>query len=182
MRQLLLKKNTHKIFLPNFTRDTLVRSCFALTFLLLNVMVAYNIFSNHSKDNITVYLVINFVINLILLGIWYFIYILTNKLAPFIIVKGKHIKFLHWKFFDWNDNTFDLKEIDHIKIINKYNTNNNIGFTQVFYVVLKNNDCIQVHDSIAWTGKRQLSRQSSLATMLERMTGISVITEVKQFC
>lgn len=178
MRQ-LLQKNTHKLFLPNFTRDTLVRSCFVLTLILSNVMFAYSIFSNHSKDNMfTVYLVIN----LLFLGIWCFIYILTNNLSPYIIVEGKHIKFFHWNFFDWNDNTFELNEISHIKIVSKYNTNNNIGCTQIFYVVLKNNDCIQVHDSISWTGKRQLSRQSSLATMLEKIAGISVITEVKQIC
>lgn len=179
MRQLLLQRNAHKLFLPNFMRDTLVRSCFVLTFVLLNVLFAYNKFSNHSKDNtLTVYLAIN----LLFLGIWCVVYMLVNKFAPYIRVEGKHIKFLHWNFFDWNDNTFELKEIGYIKIISKYNTNNNIGFTQLFFVVLNNNDCIQVHDSVSWTSKSQLSRQSSLATMIETMAGISVITEVKQFC
>jgi hypothetical protein len=115
------------------------------------------------------------------LGIWCFAYIFARKLTPYIQVDGKLIKFCHWDFFDhWNSNTFELNEIDNIKIINKCNPYNSIAFEQIVYVVLKDNNCIQVHDTLSGTTRRQ----SSFVRTLVKMTGksVAVITEVRQIC
>jgi hypothetical protein len=180
MPHLLSEKNTKKLFLLNFAHDIAVRHCFALTFILLNGILVYDIFndSNHSKDII---LIVYLGINLCFLAIWSFACILARKLAPYIQVEGKIIKFCHCDFFDhWNNNTFELNEIDNIKIINKCNPYNSIALEQIVYVVLKDNNCIQVHDTLSGTTRRQ----SSFVRTLEKMTGksVAVITEVRQIC
>src|ERR1039457_2032010 len=180
MPQLLLEKNQKKLFLLNFAHDIAVRHCFALTFILLNGKLVHDIFndSNHSKD---IVLLVYLGFNLCFLGIWCFAYILARKLAPYILVEDKLIKFCHWDFYDhWNYNTSDLNAIDYIKVINICNPYNNIAFEQIVYVVFKDSNCIQVHNTLFGT----IRRQSSFIKTLEKMTGksVTVITEARNIC